>query len=671
MPSIKDHLNKLKQVVIGTKTSNIDNQLDALSKDISSIRSQNSRASQIELIKTLISKSDFKMPQMSGGISGGAITPGMIGQASRLARYNMFESITTFIPYCNRALNVITDNIISPDDITKTSLEIKPKTKIVEENPTAETDVEVVKNLLEKIRLEKYIYHIIKNTLQSGDFFCEIADSKQTLVSKGAMLVEASLDESYVHISQDINGKDILSSTYEKNGTVNDCNIELDYRARTSESTESLKELNLEDINLLFYDPKRVVKLQSDMYPICFGYLVFPSPAINPQSMMQDMVVNNICATILGSLERKIPELQVKNINDTDLKDTLRTMIKETDPSKIMEIRYVPPEKMVHFHMPSKKYYPYGESIYDCVTFPAKCLIALETALTMHRLNRSIERRKIAFEIGLPRDAAKQIERMKEEITKRKIALDSFGSLDTIPSMISSMETLFLPMKDGKELVQISGWNDAGSDIRGKTDELKLLRDTVVAGLNVPPSYIGIDENISNKNALTSESYIFARSIVLNQKIFSEQFQELVKKIFDIIDPEKSLTILDNVLIAFPVPRTIQDENESKQIGDAVNIIQQLETVGVPREWSKKRYLPNIPWEEVEQYEIDDKIETKLKLPSPSEIASMSGGLGQFGGMGGSPELGGIGSLGGYGGIGGNELEPTEAQIPPTEIRRK
>ena len=133
MPSIADHLNRLKQVVVGTKTSNIDNQLDSISKEISNLRSQNSRSNQIEIIKNLISKSDFQMPQAMGSISGGAMSPGMIGQASRLARYNMFESITTYIPYCNRALQVITDNIISPDDITKTCIDVKPKTKMIED----------------------------------------------------------------------------------------------------------------------------------------------------------------------------------------------------------------------------------------------------------------------------------------------------------------------------------------------------------------------------------------------------------------------------------------------------------------------------------------------------------------------------------------------------------
>lgn len=639
MPSLKDYLNQLKLTVVGTKTSDLDNQLDIASKEISAIRSQNSRASYIELVKNLISKTDFKMPQTYGSLSGGGMTPGMMGQGARLQRYTMYESITTYIPYCNRALQVLVDNIISPDDITKTSLEVKPKSKLSEDS-LLEADTKTVEELIEKIKLDKYLPHIVKNTLHYGDYFCELVDDKTALTSKGAMLAESQ----FLHLPDEVKDTEIIKVKLEKSNL----EIEMDYRAYNEGTDDSNKGImKVENLHLLFYDPKRVVKLQSNMYPVCFGYLVFPATTINPQMMMQDMVINNICATILGSLDKKIPELNIKNIDEKDLKETLRLMITETDPSKMMNIRYVPPDKMVHFNIPTRKFFPYGESIFDCVVFPAKCLIALETALAMHRLNRSIERRKISMEIGLPRDSAKAIERMKEEINKRKIALDSFGSLDSIPSMISSMETLFLPMKDGRELVTVGTWNDAGSDIRGKTDELKLLRDTIVAGTNVPPSYVGVDENISNKNALTSESFMFARTIVADQKTISEQVQELIQKVFKIIDPEKATTIMDDVLVAFPVPRTLQDENEAKQIGDAVNIIQQLEAVGVPREWSKKRYLPNIPWDEVDKYEIETKIETKLKIPSPSEIASMSGGLGAYG-MG--NDLGGIGGDMGLGG---------------------
>ena len=235
------------------------------------------------------------------------------------------------------------------------------------------------------------------------------------------------------------------------------------------------------------------------MFPICFGYLIFPLSAVAPQLMIQDQIINGICSNILRSLEKKIPELDNNSIDSNDLRDVLRSMVKETDPSKIMNIRYVPPDRMIHFMIPSLKFYPYGESIFDSSQFTAKCLIALETALAIHRLNRSIEKRSIGIETGLPRDSRKQIEMMKEEIRKRKISLDSFGTIDTIPSMITSFEDLYVPMKDGKRFVEITTFQDAGADTRGKVDELKFMRDSVVASLGVPPSYINIEEGLSNK----------------------------------------------------------------------------------------------------------------------------------------------------------------------------
>jgi hypothetical protein len=89
-----------------------------------------------------------------------------------------------------------------------------------------------------------------------------------------------------------------------------------------------------------------------------------------------------------------------------------------------MDIRYIPPDKMVHFMVPTTKYHPYGESIFDSTQYTCKSVdMSLETALAVQRLSRSTEKRKIAIEIGLPRDARKAIELMKEEFRKRKSVL--------------------------------------------------------------------------------------------------------------------------------------------------------------------------------------------------------------------------------------------------------
>jgi len=283
---------------------------------------------------------------------------------------------------------------------------------------------------------------------------------------------------------------------------------------------------------------------------------------------------------------------------------------------------------------PSTKYEPYGESVFDACQFTAKCLVAMETALAVQRLARSTEKRKIAVEIGLPRDARKMIERLKEELRKRKVTLDNFGTVDTIPSMITTFEDVYIPQKDGKPFVDISTFNEGNVDIRNKVEELKFLRDSVVASLGVPPSFINIEENLSNKAALTEENILFARTIVSHQKYITHQMNRLIQKVYDIISPEEALSILDNVMIALPSPKSLQYEREARYLSELANLIETLERVGIPKEYTKKKYLSNIDWEDLKNYEVGEKIETELGTTKEDPMDAMGGGMTGMGGTG-------------------------------------
>jgi hypothetical protein len=225
---------------------------------------------------------------------------------------------------------------------------------------------------------------------------------------------------------------------------------------------------------------------------------------------------------------------------------------------------------------------------------------------------------------------------MKEEFRKRKVSLDSFGSVDTIPSMITTFEDVYIPQKDGKPFVDISTFTEGNVDIRSKVDELKFMRDQMVASLGIPPSFLGIEENLSNKAALSEENILFARTVIAHQKYLTHQLRDLVQKVFDIIDPETALTILDHVEISLPVPRSLQYEREARYMSEVANLIENLERVGIPKEYTKKKYLSQIDWEEVKKYDIDEKIDKELGAGNEEDD-----------GMGG---MGGIGGAGGFGG---------------------
>lgn len=628
MPTIplKDRFTKLKTAIVGTQTSNIDAKLDKAVRDIVSYKSQSSQSSYIELIKQLISKtSGFSIDNQGGLFNQGALTPATFGQGNRLLRYRTYEAISSNISWCRRALNVLVDNILAPDDITKVSLDISPKSFLEDEVETT-SKTKHIEEVVSKLKIEEHLDKVVRYTLLFGDFFCEIANAKTALTSR-ALLAEGFT------MKRDTDEVNVVLEDKEKKNF----KIIMDYSAFTDDSSDEedskdgkQREKTLDNVNLVFHEPNRVLKLQSDLFPLCFGYLVFPKYSVSPQDMFQDQAVNQICVSILKSLETKVP--QIKELgNLDDMRAIISTMIKHSDYAATMNIRYIPPDKMQHFFVPTTKYHPYGESIFDACQYNAKVLIALETALAISRIARSTEKRKIAIEVGLPRDARVLIEKLKEEFRKRKVSLDSFGTIDTIPSMITTFEDIYIPQRDGKPFVDVSTFTEGNVDVRGKVDELKFLRDAVVACLGIPASFLNIEENLSNKAALGEENILFARTIIGHQKYFTHQINELIEKIYNIINPDEALTLLDNVQITLPPPKSLQFEREARYMGDLANLIRTLDEIGIPKEWAMKRFLTSIDWDDLRKYEIDEKIEKSLGTKEEEDDA-----MGGMGGMGGA-----------------------------------
>lgn len=639
---IKDAFSKLKSALIGTKTAKIDSSLDDAIKDIASYKTNSGRLGYIELLKSLINKQgngmfgggDKNILQQSA--TGSSQTPSMFGQAGRLARYKSYEAIISSITFCHRALNVITDNILSPDDITKQSLDIKPKSYLEDEVGT-ESKIKLAKEVIEQVKLEKNLDIIVKNTLSYGDFFVEIGTSKTALTSR-----------SYLAEFVSNNYNDSIDRIIIENGDDN-FNIIMDYSSFTEskkiddkEKNDKENELSPDDIKLMFHEGRSIVKLQSELFPVCFGYLVFPSYETGNQCQMADNAINDICLSILKNIEKRIPEMSEFK-KDGELTDIIKNLVSgaQYGQGKSINIRFVPSDKLQHFKVPSTRYQPYGESIFDSVAFTAKLLISMETALVIQRLSRSTEKRKIGIEIGLPRDAKKMIESIKEQLRKRKISLDTFGTVDTIPSMITTFEDIYIPQKDGKPFVDIQTDTGGNVDIRSKVDELKFIRDELVASLGVPPAFIGIEENVNIKATLSDENVLFARTIIGHQKYLSAQFTELIHKIFQLINPEEALTLLDNVLITLPAPKSLQFEMLSRRINDSISLIENMERIGIPKEYSKKKYLEDLDWKEIDNYQVDEDIDKKLGVAPPEEEGFGMGGI-PAGGMPGSIPGGGL-----------------------------
>ena len=630
---ISDIYNQLKSKILGTQTLDIDTQLDSAVKDILQLKTYSGRLSYVELLKNLagkqqaVSKFDWFSPNAN---------PAFFGQGDRLQRYKSYESMIRNISYCYRALNVIVDNIISPDDITKRSLDVKLSSDLGEDEGL-QAFVGSIKEIMKKTKLENNLDIIIRSTLLYGDFFVEVGNSETALTSRAYLAESQSIrnliaQREIANFDINIKMKD-KDREKEKDITFKIFNMYINEDKTPSNGNGQKEGKDISDVHLLFHHPEWVVKLQSSLFSVCFGYLIFPRYDNIVQSAgPSSSTVDNVCNQILKNLANMLPNYDEFK-NNEDLKAVISSILSKVESRSILNVRFVPPNRMQHFKLPSTKFYPYGESVFYPVEFLAKLLISLETALTVHRISRSTEKRIIGVEIGLPRDAKKLIEGLKEEFRKRKVSIGSYGQLDTIPSTISTFEDIYVPMKDGRRFVEIDTFNAGGVDVRGKVDELAYIRDSIIAALNVPPAFIGLETNLSNKAALSEENISFTRSIINYQKILSGDVEELVHKLLELTFPEETLAMYDEINIAFQAPKSLQYERQARHISDIVNMIESLERIGISKEYSKKKYLPDIDWQEVESDEVTADIE---KITNKSEEGEA--GMGGFGG----PAMGAI-----------------------------
>jgi len=292
---------------------------------------------------------------------------------------------------------------------------------------------------------------------------------------------------------------------------------------------------NFQNIKLLTHDPRKVIKIQSKRYKMNLGYLVFPDTdddsisrygqAYNytqptsqatsvgttgfygtSSTMMGGMnAIDDLYEKLLGVLGKYVGKNKKNdkdlNLPKGELEDLINKLLDDIRKTsnfrddETVNIRYVPPDNMEHFTLPNRQFFPYGEGILHKTTFAAKLLIALETALTMKRINDSIDSRLIHLEASEDRQVRNYVSKIREEFSKKKICMGDFGNVGTIPNMLTSQETFYIPQKNGKRFVEIDRLPASGQ-VQQLTDELKFYRDNLVSAISVPPAFINIEENL-------------------------------------------------------------------------------------------------------------------------------------------------------------------------------
>ena len=125
--------------------------------------------------------------------------------SQRDAGYKVFRYIHNNIPQLAAATTILAENIISPDEMLKQSIQVTKFTTADYGDRNNEIASKIytermrIKNIIETYRLEKRLFTLVSNTLINGDYFIELFD-----IDKGAMSLltedtkDSSLDVSLV-----------------------------------------------------------------------------------------------------------------------------------------------------------------------------------------------------------------------------------------------------------------------------------------------------------------------------------------------------------------------------------------------------------------------------------------------------------------------------------------
>jgi hypothetical protein len=604
MASLNDVFNKLKKSVIGSSLDDLLNVTKSLKK-LSGVSASAEISTFSDLMKSL--SRDKKVPLDTLLNEMGLEAP-TIQDAERINRYTEYISIVNKIPYLKKAVRIITQNVLSPDNFTKTTLIINIDNKDNDAAVQAKSEVE---RIIKSIELEKHLFDIVYNTLMVGDYFVEIVLVDEILRSH--QLLEDTRRK---------RTKEILTFNYnESDDKENKLILELDMSLKDVslkllESDENKKIIPTNGIFLNYLNPSQVVRIGDKQ---CFGYFVFPTIGDYSQMMAipssLDYYEQSSQQIVDKVIDKLISKISTDKINLLKTRKDLRPIVarllldNNISPEK-QTVRFVPAELMQSFKVFENEFAPYGTSILKGSEFLSKMIIAMQSSLMVQRIMSAQEKRIIKLDIGVTRDAKRYLQEFKKQLRRKQYTVDNIGTIDEIPTNISTFEDIYIPIQNGRDLINIDTIPPRG-DIGQRVEDIKLLRDSLVATVDVPAPYLGIEENVESRATLSQENMVFVSSIINYQTSFSNDFTDLIRKILRLT----SKTAAETVSVSFPLPRSILAQTQSDYYNNVINMINQLIPLGIPVEFLIKKYLPDIDMDEVRKFLVDQKLDVTQSKP--------------------------------------------------------
>lgn len=356
----------------------------------------------------------------------------------------------------------------------------------------------------------------------------------------------------------------------------------------------------------------------------------------------KDALITNI---FIRGISDKLDKKFIRK--NKQFKDLIYGLLKENYIlQKQIKITYIPPKNIQHFHI--NKTEVYGDSLFRKILFPSKLYLAVLISSMLTKLTRAQDRRVYYIEVGLDNDEENTVQSFVRDIKNKEFKMSNYNDINVILNQPGLTADYYMPVVNGEKPVEIDTLQ--GMDVQQDNELLEYLLKSMISGLGVPGAFLNYTEDVEFVRTLTMQNGKFVRSIITLQKQFSDQFSELIRKMYSIHYKDdfktrntKSSSIskminLEDITVTFPAPSSLNVTTLSDQINSSQNVIDFIIKTLVPDNEENtailpdvtkevtKDFLPAINWSKyediVEKARINANAETIKKLSTTDDGTS-------------------------------------------------
>ena len=354
-------------------------------------------------------------------------------------------------------------------------------------------------------------------------------------------------------------------------------------------------------------------------------------------AMMDDPKIRLITDIFINNIGKKINKQFVAN--NKEFKNIIYELIrKDYIYNNHIQITYFEPDKVHHLMIQEDKD-GYGVSVLKDVVFTAKIYLSNLVSTLLTKISRSQEHRTYYIDVGLSEDAEGIVNDFIRDVRTKDIKIADTQSIDTIFSTIGASSDFFIPMVNNEKAVEIDTTPGLNADMND--DFLEYLKREIIISMGIPAAMLNVADELEFARSVSMVNGIFLRSIIMKQKKLTKPFSSFYQTLyanefgnstgFNVTNDNDNSSNQNNstnqfvdisrIKVQFPSPATLNATNLSEQISVGQSIVEgivntlfnqnqdnqdEFHKFRFTSEMSKK-YMPNIPWTEIEEVFIQTK----------------------------------------------------------------